>query len=77
MGEVGRAYKVTFSYGLKQDPVVAARFISELTLKQRHAHIQPYIPKIKPAINSLPLKAVTDAFSGMPKKSARHRDGWT
>jgi len=23
------------------------------------------------------LKAVTDAFSGMPKKSVAHRDGWT
>ncbi len=33
--------------------------------------------RVKPAGNSIPLKAVTDAFSGMPKKSAAQRDGWT
>ncbi len=32
---------------------------------------------VKPPENSIPLKAVTDAFSGMPKKSAAHRDCWT
>ncbi len=33
--------------------------------------------KVKPPRNSIPLKAVRYAFSGMPKKSAAHRDGWT
>ena len=28
-------------------------------------------------MNNIPLKAVTYAFSVMPKKSAAHRDGWT
>ncbi len=28
-------------------------------------------------MNCIPLKAATDAFLGMPKKSAAHRDGWT
>jgi hypothetical protein len=32
---------------------------------------------MKPPRNCIPLKALTDAFSGMPKKSATHRDGWT
>jgi hypothetical protein len=77
VGEVGKACKVAFSYGLEQDPEVAAKFLSKLTLKQRHTHIPVYIPKIKPSANRIPQKAVSEAFSGMPKKSAGHRDGWT
>ena len=32
---------------------------------------------MKPAKNFIPLTAVAEAFSKMPKKSAAHRDGWT
>jgi hypothetical protein len=28
-------------------------------------------------MNCIPVKTVTNAFCGMPKKSAAHRDGWT
>ncbi len=76
-GAVGRACKLAFSYGLETDPVVAAKFLDKLTLGKKHAHIQAYVPKIKPPRNNIPLKAVTNAFSGMPKKSAAHRDWWT
>ena len=31
----------------------------------------------KTAFLPVPIKAVTDAFTGMPKKSAPHIDGWT
>ncbi len=76
-GAVGRACKLAFSYGLESDPEIAAKFVAKLTLKARHAHIPAYIPEVKPPTNYIPLKAITDAFSGMPKKSAAHRDGWT
>jgi hypothetical protein len=71
LGEVGRACKVPFSYGMERDPTVATKFLSKLTLKNRHAHIMPYIPKINPIVNLIPIKAVTDAFLGMPKKVCR------
>ncbi len=76
-GAVGRACKIAFSYGLETDQAVAARFLAKLTLQAKHSYIQPYIAKVKPPRNCTPLKAVTDAFSSMPKKSAAHRDGWT
>ena len=72
---MGRACKLAFSYGLESDPSVAAKFLDKLTLGTKHAHIQAYVPRIKPPRNSISLKAVTNAFSGMPKKSAAHRDG--
>jgi hypothetical protein len=62
---------------LESDPAVAAKFLAKLTLGTKHSHIEAYIPKIKPPRNCIPLKVVTDAFSGMPKISAAHRDGWT
>jgi hypothetical protein len=74
---VGRACKLAFSFGLESDPAVASKFLDKLTLGTKHAHIQAYVPKIKPPRNSIPLKAVTNAFSGMPKKYAARRDGWT
>ncbi len=74
-GAVGRACKLSFSYGLETDHAVAAKFLDKLTLGAKHAHIQTHVPKIKPPRNSIPMKAVIDAFSGMPKKLAAHRDG--
>jgi hypothetical protein len=76
-GAVGNACKLAFSYGLATDPVVAAKFLDKLTLGAKHAHIQAYVPKIKPPRNNIPMKAITDAVSGMPKKLAARRDGWT
>ena len=58
-GAVGRACKFAFSYGLESDPAVAAKFLANLTLRA-------YVPKIKPPRNCIPVKAVTNAFSGMP-----------
>ena len=74
---MGRACKLAFSYGIESDPMVAVKFLSNLTLKKKHDHIQEYVAKVKPTRNCIPLKVVTGAFSGMPKKSAVHRDGWT
>ena len=76
-GAMRRDCKLAFSYGLECDPVIAAEFLSKLTLKKNHDHILEFVAKVKPTGNSIPLKAVTDALSGMPKKSAAHRDGWT
>jgi hypothetical protein len=77
VGEVGRACKVAFTYGVESDPEVAASFLAKLTLPARHAHISPHTSGRRPARNVIPLQAVSDAFSRMPKKSAAHRDGWT
>jgi hypothetical protein len=74
-GAVGRACKLAFSYGMESDSVVAAEFLAKLTLHQRHSHIPVYESKVVPRPNNIPLKSVTDAFSGMPKKSAAHKDG--
>ncbi len=77
-GAVGRACKLAFSYGLETDPGIAAKFMAKLTLKARHSHIPTHVSKVKLPRNCIPLKVVTEAFSGIPKKSAAlHRDGWT
>ena len=74
---MGRACKVTCSYGLETHQGIAAKFQAKLTLRAMHLHIRAHVPKVKPLMNCILLKAVTDTFSGMPKKSAAHRDGWT
>ncbi len=74
-GELGRACKVAFTYGVESDPEVAATFLAKLTLKARHSHIPLHPSSLKPSKNSIPLTVVAEAFSKMPKKSAAHRDG--
>ncbi len=74
-GEVGRACKVAFTYGLETDPLVAAEFLRKLTLQSRHSHIALHTSSITTAKNLIPLKAVTDAFTRMPKLSSARRDG--
>ena len=74
---MGRACKLAFSYGLESNAYIAAKFLSKFTLKKKHGHIPEFAAKVKLTGNCIPVKAVTDAFSGMPKKSAAHRDGWT
>ena len=39
VGEVGRACKVAFNFGLETDPEVAAKFLKKRTLQARHNHI--------------------------------------
>jgi hypothetical protein len=53
-GEVGRACKVAFTYGLETDDEVAARFLKELTLQSCHGHIAPHTSYFKPAKNLIP-----------------------
>ncbi len=74
---LGRVCKLAFSCGLEKNPLVADRILAKLSLETRHAHVTPYTGKIKPSANHISLKHATDAFSGMPKKYATHRDGWT
>jgi hypothetical protein len=76
-GEVGRACKVAFTFGFETDPEVAAKFLKKLALQARNNHITPHSSTFKPTKNLIPAKAVSEAFSGMPKKSVAHRDGWT
>ncbi len=76
-GQVGRACKVAFTYGLETHPEVAAKFLKKLTLQARHSHIASHTSTVKPAKILISSKALTDAFSGMPKQSAAHRDGRT
>ncbi len=68
---------MAFTYGMETDPVLAAKFLKKLTLQARHSHIAPHVSDFKPTKNLIPHKALTEAFSGMPKTSAAHRDGWT
>jgi len=75
-GAVGRGCKLAFSYGLKTNPGIAAKFLAKLTMGTRHSHIEAHVPKVNPPRICIPLKVVADAFSGMPRKSATHRDGW-
>jgi hypothetical protein len=75
--EFGRACKVVFAYGIEADPEVAASFLAKMTLRARHSHVPLHPSSLKPETNSIPLTAVADAFSKMPKKSAAYRDGWT
>jgi hypothetical protein len=62
---------------METDPGIAAKFLAKLTLEARQSHIEAYVPYVNPPRNCIPLKGVTEAFSGMPKKSAAHRDDWT
>jgi hypothetical protein len=77
VGELGRACKVAFTYGVEADHEVAASFLAELTLQTRHSHMPLHPSSLKPAKNSIPLIGVSEAFFKMPKKSAAHQDGWT
>ena len=74
-GEVGIACKVAFTFGLESDPEVAAKFLEKLTLQARHSHITSHSSTYKPAKILISAKAVSEAFSGMPKKSVAHKDG--
>ena len=74
---MGRACKLAFSYDLETDLAIATKILSKLTLKDKHTHIPAYVLKVKPPTSRMPMKVVTDAFSGMPKKSVAHRGGWT
>ena len=74
-GEVSQACKVAFTYGLETNPSIAATFLAKLTLKSRHSHIPLHSSNLKQAKNLISQKNLSDAFTGMPKKSAAHRDG--
>ena len=76
-GAVGKACQLAFSYGTERDPAVAATFLAKLTRSTLHTHVPAPPTAYKTAFVPIPLKTVTDAFTGMPKKSAPHRDGWT
>jgi hypothetical protein len=76
-GEMRRARKVAFTFGLETDPEFAAKFLKKRTLQARHIHITPHFSTFKTAKNLIPAKAVSETFSRMPKKISAHKDGWT
>ncbi len=76
-GTVGKACKLAFSHGTESDPVVAAAFLVKLTNTTPHTHVSAPPSSFKTPFVPIPIKAVADAFTGMPKKSATHREGWT
>jgi hypothetical protein len=69
--------QVAFSYGHESNPVVAIAFLSELTTATPHAYVPPLPSTYKTKFMHIPVKAMFDAFKGMPKKFAPYRDGWT
>ena len=68
---------LAFSLDTEFDPIVAAFFLAKLTRTIPHTHIPPPPSSYKTTIVPIPIKAVTYAFTGMPKKSAPHKDGCT
>ena len=76
-GVVGKACRLAFSYGTESDPIVAATFLDKLTRTTPHSHVPMPPSSYKTVFVPIPIKGFTDAFTGMPKKSAPHRDGWT
>ncbi len=70
---------MAFSYGTESDPIVAATFLAKLTRTVPHTHVPMPPSSFKTAFLPVPIKAVTYAFThtGMPKKSAPHKDGLT
>ena len=68
---------LAFSYGTEFDPIIAASISAKLTRTTPHTHVSPPPSSYKATLFvPIPIKAVTDVFTGMPKKSARHRDVW-
>ncbi len=57
--------------------MVAATFLAKLTRANLHTHVPAPPSTYKSTFVPIPLKAITYAFTGMPKKYAPHRDGWT
>ena len=76
-GAVGKACKIAFSYGTESDPTVAATFLAKLTRSDPHTHVPPPPSAFITPFVPIPIKVVSDAFIGMPKKSAPMRDRWT
>jgi hypothetical protein len=68
---------MAFSYGTESNSEVAARFLAKLTRRTPHTHVPPPPSSYKTAFVPIPLKTITDTFTGMPKNSAPHHDGWT
>ena len=76
-GATGKACKLAFSFGTESDPIVAATFLAKLTRTIPHSHVPIPPSSFKTPFVPIPIKAISDAFTAMPKKSAPHRDGWT
>ncbi len=76
-GVTRKACKLAFSYGTESDPVVAATFLAKLTRKTPHSHVPVPPSTFKTPFMPISTKAVSDAFTCMPKKSAPRTDGWT
>ncbi len=51
-------------------------FLAKLTRSTLHTHVPAPPSSYKTTSVPIPLNAITNAFTGMPKKSAPHRDGW-
>jgi len=76
-GVVVKACTLAFSYGAESDPVVVVTFLAKLTKTTPHTHVPVPPSYFKTPFVQVPIKAVMDAFTGMPKKSLPHRDNWT
>jgi hypothetical protein len=76
-GAASKAGKLAFSYGSESDPEVAARFVAKLTRTAPHTHVAPPPSSYKTTFVPIPQRVITDTFTGMPRKTTPHRDGWT
>ena len=62
-GAVGKACKLAFSYGTKSNPEVAATFLAKITRPTLHEHVPAFPSEYKTAKITIPIKAITDAFT--------------
>jgi hypothetical protein len=67
-GAIGKACKFAFSYGTESGPEVVVRFMANLPRTTPHTHVPLPPSSCKFAFVPIPLKAITDMFTGMPKK---------
>jgi hypothetical protein len=74
-GVVGKACKITVTYGTESNPMVAATFMAKVTRSTLHTQVPAPSRAYKSAFVPIPIKAATGAFVGMPKKSAPNIDG--
>ncbi len=67
-GAVGKACKLAFSNGSESNLEVAAKFLAKLTRMVPHSHVPALPSSYKIVFVPIPLKPITNTFTGMPKK---------
>jgi hypothetical protein len=73
----GKGMQVSVLLRHQSRPYSRRNLPRKLTKSTLHTHVHAPPAAYKSTFLTIPSKAVTNAFTCMPKKSAPHRDGWT